>query len=86
MIMTFGTLSASKVLRGAGVPEASAEAVVSVVGHDWRSEHLVTREDLKGDLEKLEARPKLFVASSVLGGAGVIVLAQIILKALGVAT
>ena len=79
MAMTFDALSAAKALKGAGVPEASAEAIVSVVGQTSRSEHLVTRNDLKNDLEKLESRLKLFVASSVLGGAGVIALAQIII-------
>jgi hypothetical protein len=86
MTITFDTLSAAKTLKGAGLTDASAEAIVAVVSQSSRNDHLVTRADLQNDLEKLEARLKLFVASSVLGGAAVIVLAQIILKALGIAS
>lgn len=85
MSLAFDTLSAAKTLTGAGLTDTSAEAIVAVVQQSSRHDHLVTRTDLANELEKLEGRLKLFVASAVLGGAAVIVLAQIVSKALGLA-
>jgi hypothetical protein len=76
------TLSAAKTLRSAGFDEAGAEAIVAVVRQASELpsiDHLVT----KSDLEKAVVSLKLFVASTVLGGAAVIVLAQIVTKAIG---
>ena len=81
MSATFDTLSATKALKGAGMTDASAEAIVSIVRQSSELpalHHLATKDDL----EKTALGLKLFVASSVLGGAGVIVLAQIVLRVL----
>ena len=85
MVATLDTLSAAKALKGAGFDDAGAEAIVAVVRQASEQDHLVTKTDLSSELEKLEGRLKLFVASTVLGGAAVIVLAQIVSKALGIA-
>jgi hypothetical protein len=85
MIGSIDTLSAAKALKGAGFDDAGAEAIVAVVHQATGQDHLVTKADLSNELEKLEGRLKLFVASTVLGGAAVIVLAQIVSKALGIA-
>ena len=89
------TLSAAKALRSAGFDEAGAEAIVAVVRQASELpgiDHLATKVDLDGavlgmkhDLEKAVVSLKLFVASTVLGGAAMIVLAQIITKAIGLA-
>jgi hypothetical protein len=84
--MTFDTLAAAKTLKGAGLTDSSAEAIIAVVGQASRVDHLVTKDDLHNEVEKLETRLKLFVASTVLGGATVIVLAQVVLKTLGLAS
>ncbi len=88
--MTFDTLSAAKALKGSGLSDATAEAIVAVVQQGAQLDHLATkadvasvRSDLTHEMEKLETRLKLFVASSVLGGAAMIVLAQVVLKAIG---
>ena len=85
MVATIDTLSAAKALKGAGFDDAGAEAIVAVVQQATGQDHLVTKADLSNELENLEGRLKLFVASTVLGGAAVIVLAQIVSKALGIA-
>jgi hypothetical protein len=85
MVGTIDTLSAAKALKGAGFDDVGAEAIVAVVQQATGQDHLVTKADLSNELEKLEGRLKLFVASTVLGGAAVIVLAQIVSKALGIA-
>jgi len=85
MVATIDTLSAAKALKSAGFDDAGAEAIVAVVQQATGQDHLVTKADLSNELEKLEGRLKLFVASTVLGGAAVIVLAQIVSKALGIA-
>ena len=85
MVATIDTLSAAKALKSAGFDEAGAEAIVAVVQQATGQDHLVTKADLSNELEKLEGRLKRFVASTVLGGAAVIVLAQIVSKALGIA-
>ncbi len=93
MISSFDTLSAAKALKSAGLTDVSAEAIVTVVQQSSNHDHLATKADLGAtraelghQLESLESRLKLFVASTVLGGAGVIVLAQIVLKTLGIAS
>lgn len=48
-------------------------------------EGLVAKDYLKGELEKLEGRLKLFVTYTVLGSAAAIVLAQVIMKFLDLA-
>jgi hypothetical protein len=85
MVSTIDTLSAAKALKSAGFDDAGAEAIVAVVQQATTLDHLVTKTDLSNELEKLEGRLKLFVAPTVLGGAAVIVLAQIVSKALGIA-
>jgi hypothetical protein len=85
MAPTIDTLSAAKALKSAGFDDAGAEAIVAVVQQATGQDHLVTKADLSNELEKLEGRLKLFVASTVLGGAAVIVLAQVVSKALGIA-
>ncbi len=106
MPLTFDTLSAAKTLKGAGMTDSSAEAIISVVRQSFETDQLATsadaialrtdlgtlrsdlaatKNDLTHEIEKLEGRLKLFVASTVLGGAGVIVVAQIVTKALGIA-
>jgi len=82
---TIDTLSAAKALKGAWFDDVGAEAIVAVVQQATGQDHLVTKAHLSNELEKLEGRLKLFVASTVLGGAAVIVLAQIVSKALGIA-
>jgi hypothetical protein len=105
MSLTFDTLSAAKTLKGAGLTDSSAEAIVAVVRQSFETDQLATsadtaalrsdlgglrsdlsatKADLKHEIEKMEGRLKLFVASTVLGGAGVIVIAQIVTKALGI--
>ena len=93
--MAFDTLAAAKALRGVGFDEAHADAIVSVVRQSTELpniDHLATKSDLehlrgelKSDSEKLRLELKLFVASSVLGGAAILVLAQIVMKLLGLA-
>ena len=93
MAASIDTLSAAKALRSAGFDEAGAEAIVAVVRQASelpRLDHLATkddlasvRRDLEHDLEKAVVSLKLFVASTVLGGAAMIVLAQIVAKAIG---
>jgi hypothetical protein len=85
MVGSIDALSAAKALKGAGFDDAGAEAIVAVVQQATGQDHLVTKADLSNELEKLEGRLKLFVASTVLGGAAVIVLAQIVSRALGIA-
>ncbi len=68
-----------------GLTEAGAEAIVTVVQQSTMEDHLATKADLSHELKKLEGRLKFFVASTVLGGAAVIALAQIGSKALGLA-
>jgi hypothetical protein len=83
MVGSIDTLSAAKALKGAGFDDAGAEAIVAVVQQAAALppiDHLVTKDDL----EKAVTGLKLYVASTVLGGAAVIVLAQIMSKALGV--
>jgi len=77
------TLSAAKALRNAGLSESSAEAIVSIVKQSSelpRIDHLATKDDL----EKAVVGLKLFVASTVLGCAAVIVLVEVVLRVLGV--
>jgi hypothetical protein len=84
MNMAFDTLAAAKALKGAGFDEARADAIASVVRQSTELpniDHLAT----KSDIDKLRLELKLFVASSVLGGAVILVLAQVILKFLGLA-
>ena len=84
MVGSIDTLSAAKALKGAGFDDAGAEAIVAVVRQAAELpaiDHLATKDDL----EKAVMSLKLFVASTVLGGAAVIVLAQIVSKALGIA-
>ncbi|MBA3812737.1 MAG: hypothetical protein H0X27_14045 [Caulobacteraceae bacterium] len=84
MSLAFDTLSAAKTLKNAGFDEAGAEAIMTLVKHSSglpTLDHLASRDDL----DKAVMSLKLFVASTVLGGAAVIVLAQIVSKALGVA-
>ncbi len=84
MTATIDTLSAAKALKAAGFEEAGAEAIVALVKESSALpsiDHLATKDDL----EKAVMSLKLFVASTVLGGAAVIVLAQIVSKALGIA-
>lgn len=81
-MIALDTLSASKALRNAGLSESSAEAIVAVVKQSSelpKIDHLATKDDL----EKAVVGLKLFVASTVLGGAAMIVLAQIVLRAIG---
>ncbi len=82
--MTINTLSAAKALKVPGFDEARAVAIVTLVK---QSSELPTIDHLttKDDLEKAVISLKRFVASTVLGGAAVIVLAQIVSKALGIA-
>ena len=86
--MALDTLSAAKTLKNAGLAEASAEAIVALLKQSSELppiDHLATKDDVKEALEKAVLSLKLFVASTVLGGAAVIVLAQIVTKALGIA-
>ncbi len=84
--MTLDTLSAAKSLKTSGLTDAAAEAIVAVVQQSSQQDHLVTKTDLTSEIEKLETRLKLFVASTVLGGAAMIVLAQIVTKAVGLSS
>ena len=86
MTMAFDTLAAAKALKSAGFDEARADAIVGVIRQSAPLEELVTKDYLKGELEKLEGRLKLFVAYTMLGSAAAIVLAQVILKFLGLAS
>ena len=81
--MTIDTLSAAKALRNSGLSETSAEAIVMVVQQAAQMDHLVTKEDLNEALEKSETRMKLFVATTVIGSAAAIVLAQTLTKVIG---
>ena len=83
MSLSIDTLSAAKELKGAGFDDAGAEAIVALVRQSSELpliDHLATKDDV----EKAVISLKLFVASTVLGGAAVIVLAQIVTKALGI--
>ena len=82
--MSIDTLSAAKALKGAGFDDAGAEAIVALVRQSSELP-LIDHFTTKDDLEKAVMSLKLFVASTVLGGAGVIVVAQIVTKALGIA-
>jgi hypothetical protein len=91
MVGSIDTLLAAKTLRCAGFDEAGAEAIVAVVRQASELpslDHLATKDDLasvRHDLEKAVVSLKLFVASTVLSGAAMIVLAQIVTKAIGLA-
>jgi hypothetical protein len=52
--ITFDTLSIAQRLKSSGFPDPQAEAVAREIQEAAREDHLVTREFLKGELERLE--------------------------------
>ncbi len=87
--MALDTLSAAKSLTRAGFSETGAEAIVTLLKQSSELppiDHLATRKDVETAIDNAVLSLKLFVASSVLGGAAMIVPAQIVLKALGIAS
>ncbi len=79
MAVNVKVLDASRQLRGAGLPEAQAEAILTAVAAVM-PEDLVTNGMLATELKALEQRLTIRLLATVGGGAG------IVLAGMGVAT
>lgn len=78
-IPAYDTLEGARRLRKVGVAEDHAEAVVTEIAISSR-EH-VTRGDLDSALSLLKAELGNKIMTAVIGGAGVLALAQVLIKA-----
>lgn len=78
-IPAYDTLDGARRLRTAGLVEKHAEAVVTEISISSR-EH-VTRGDLTSELNLLKAEIGNKIMTAVIGGAGILAVAQVLIKA-----
>lgn len=71
--ITFDTLAITKRLKHNGFTEPQAEAIAKEIQEAANEDHLVTREYLRNELEKLELRVVLKLGGMIVALGGVLI-------------
>ncbi len=71
--ITFDTLSIAKRLKSSGFSEPQAEALAHEIQEAASEDHLVTREYLKDQLEKVEMRLVVKLGAMIMALGGVLI-------------